>query len=55
MPDLPVGGDSCFVVKCLEVCTCVLVHTALVDVGANATTDLDVYSYGVSRGPVFGM
>lgn len=55
MPDLPIGGDSCFVVKCLEVCTRVLVHTVLGDVGANAMTELGIYSYCVPREPVFGM
>lgn len=55
MPNLFIEGDDCFVAKCLEVCTCVLVQTVLGDVGANAMPDLDIYSYGVPREPVFGM
>jgi len=55
MPDLRIGDDHCFVVKCLEVCTCVFVHTVLGDAGANATTGLDGYLYGVPREPVSGM
>lgn len=49
-PDVRLGGDNSFVVKCLEVCTCVVVHTVLGDAGANATPDLGIYSHDVPRG-----
>lgn len=55
MPDVPIEGENCFVVKCFEVCSCVLVHTVLGDVWADATTDLDMYSYNVPRESVFGI
>lgn len=41
--------------KCLEVCTHILVHTVLGGVGANAAPDRGIYSYGVPREPVFGV
>lgn len=55
MPDLLIGGGNCFVVNCLKVCTCVLVHTVFDDAGATGVPGLDIRSCGALKEPVFGV